>query len=170
MVLIAAGSVLIGASPKIGGDSVLEQLRIVSLPEDETVMQRLYLGRLAWQEFLENPLFGSGFSLPVTGEYPHNIILETGMAMGVFGLALFLFLIATGLRQAFLAIRGNGDGFMASLFVYDLVASQFSGSLWGQTMLFVTMGRILSHPVMHLISDSNPEAHRQVFVVSKDSA
>jgi O-antigen ligase len=164
LVLAAAALVLVVAAPSVEGESVFERLRLLSLPTDETVVQRLGLGELAWQEFVQHPMFGSGFSLPVTGQYPHNIVLDTGMAMGIFGVALFLSLSAAGLWRAFLAMTGSGDEFMASMFIYDLVASQFSGALWSQTVLFVAMGRLLSHPAAHLATNYHVGERRRTFV------
>ena len=42
--------------------------------------------------FAQNPIFGSYFQNPAKGPglYPHNIIVETGMALGVVGPALLL--------------------------------------------------------------------------------
>jgi O-antigen ligase len=148
--VIGLGALLVIASSNtIDGESLFERLRLVTeLRADETAMARLELGQVAWREFLENPLFGSGFSLPVTGSYPHNIILESGMAMGVVGLTLLLSLIGWSLWKSIAAMTAErGDAFTASLFIYDLVSSQFSGALWAQTILFVTMGRILTYPL-----------------------
>lgn len=142
---------VIASSPMVGDESLFARLRLATeLQRDETTTVRLAYGQIAWQEFLENPLFGSGFELPVIGGYPHNIILEAGMAMGVVGLALLLALITVTLSKAVFGIAtGRGDSFAAALFIYDLVASQFSGSLWGQTLLFLMMGRILSYPLLN---------------------
>jgi O-antigen ligase len=140
-------ALVVGASPTIDGESIMKRLRVEAIERDESATSRLTYSDIAWQEFLENPVFGSGSELPGIGGYPHNVIVETAMAMGAPGLVLLLVLIAfTFLRSLRWIATGTGDPFTASLFLFELIATQSSGSLSGHTVLLITMGRILSFP------------------------
>jgi O-antigen ligase len=164
MLLAGTGYLVIAAMPAIDGESLFDRLRLATeLRADVTAMERLALGEIAWNELLENPLFGSGFSLPGMGGYPHNIVLESGMAMGVVGLALLLVLIGWTIWKAITGlVAERGDAFAASFFIYDLISSQFSGALWAQTILFVTMGRLLSYPLRDPVSVSDVRSSSEV--------
>lgn len=150
LVTAVAGLVLVlGTSPTINGESIFKLLRVETIERDDSATMRLTYGDIAWQEFLENPLFGSGSELPGIGGYPHNVVLEAGMAMGVPGLLLLLALMALAAWRSVRWLATNtGDGFTASLFLYEVVATQFSGTLAGHTVLLITMSRILSYSLI----------------------
>ncbi|MNK10377.1 O-Antigen ligase [compost metagenome] len=47
----------------------------------------------AWNMFTSSPMLGKKFALDSTGSYPHNIILEILMSLGLFGLFIYLIII-----------------------------------------------------------------------------
>lgn len=89
-----------------------------------------------FQQFLDNPIFGSGFEEKVVGFYPHNLPLEALMATGIFGGALWLAMFFIGLRRAFFIIRHSpSHAWIGVLVVYVFINSIFSGNLWNAGVL-----------------------------------
>ena len=93
-------------------------------------------------EFFENPFFGSSFLIQSEpkGEYPHNLVIESFMALGIIGGVLFMSLIFITLKKAFKLIRINKKyTFISLLFVQYLIFSMFSRSIINLPLFWVTM-------------------------------
>lgn len=86
----------------------------------------------AWNDFINNPLFGNHFVGSYDNFYPHNIILEVMMSTGLIGLILFLgfsFRIVKNLR---LVINNTLNSQFLQLFMVGLsfvILSLSSGSI-----------------------------------------
>ena len=94
----------------------------------------------AFEQFLDNPLFGDSIVEKSTQFYPHNSILEALMATGlVGGIAYFVCLALTGIAIIRLLIRQDGYEWLAVLAVYSTVAMQFSGAHFGAGVHWMTM-------------------------------
>jgi hypothetical protein len=111
---------------------------------DLSGLERLQAQQLAIADFFESPLFGKNFisSGLIEGEYPHNIIIETAMALGVCGLALFLIMgarVYANVRQGF----GKYHPLILLLFLQYFVNAQFSGALIGFGQLYALLALVL---------------------------
>jgi hypothetical protein len=84
----------------------------------------------AVEQFMEHPLTGNSLVEEQSGDYPHNIILESFMSIGVFGGAVLLCMIVVCCR-ATLVLLSAGDAYswIGLLYAQQLVGSMFSGSL-----------------------------------------
>ena len=79
--------------------------------------------------YMESPITGIGFLLH-DGQYVHNVIFESFMAVGLLGGILFLGLITYALYAAITIIRQNECFvFVALLYIQQLVYGLFSRSL-----------------------------------------
>jgi O-antigen ligase len=101
---------------------------------DPAVEGRRYGARVAWNMFMDEPLIGHGpgvTSRHVVQEAPHNVYLDLMAEQGLFGLALYLGLLATlaraGLRLARTAatLHDQEIGRMMMLFAVFLAAYGF---------------------------------------------
>ncbi len=118
-------------------------LRFVGIAEDESTSERLQLQSNAISQFLTHPLFGGAFIDPDLLTYPHNLFIETAMALGVIGLGtLMLALVRAGLR----AIKqiSHGNFLVPLLFLQYLLAAQLSGAIYGNSGLWTTMVLLVS--------------------------
>lgn len=104
---------------------------------DASVLIRLQLQISGINDMLDAPLIGKHFLDPDfgMGYWPHNIFIEAGMALGVFGLALSLYvffsvfvILATKLADRHILVSAT--------LVQAFIAAQFSGSIWGADKLF----------------------------------
>lgn len=99
---------------------------------------RLFLMRSGWNSFLEQPIFGAYYIDPTLGMgfYPHNLFIESAMAMGIFGLGLFVMLNLRMLRNTLFRKRARFQTVNA-LLIYFFISILFSGSLWGSAEYFI---------------------------------
>lgn len=125
--------------------NALSRLFGMSLNEHAQQSSRLDLYASAMDVFWANPWLGGAMEDPATLSYPHNIIIESLMALGLFVTVLFIgLLVGLGARAAVLFRRYPQYGWPALLFLQYLVGAQFSGSLYGSTFLWCAMGMVLA--------------------------
>ncbi|RWQ53024.1 O-antigen ligase family protein [Mesorhizobium sp.] len=108
-------------------------------------LARVQIQDAAIKSFEENPLFGEHYidgSFGV-GSYPHNILIETAMALGLAGLTL----LAAMLFRSFVSIFSfykTAHPLIVMLLTQQLVALQFSGAIWGADAFFMLLGATLT--------------------------
>lgn len=131
----------------IGGIFYMYGLPILSNYEDS--LKHLMIGfsdesRHMFYSYVLNSvptLFGNGvgsFTKDVGVVYVHNSILEMYFEMGVIGAGLFIWAVVAMMRKLIQA--ANQDpvaSFILSYFVYSLTFSMFSGSIFGDTELWL---------------------------------
>lgn len=112
---------------------------------DLSALARLEYQRLAIQSFISSPLFGEFYIDPSLGKgkYPHNIMIETGMALGLIGL-IPLCLILGGLLRITAKSHSRVPVVFVVLGLQYLVNSMLSANLWGGSdKLWLLCGVIL---------------------------
>ena len=109
----------------------ISQLISASDFTEKSAALRTQMLRDGWDQFLNNPIVGSATVELNTGDYPHNIVVESFMATGIIGGMLLLSIIAISLRASWHLIRaGTGYNWVGLLYLQLLVAEMFSGSLF----------------------------------------
>ena len=99
--------------------------------------------------FLESPLVGSFFEDPRTGEYPHNILVESLVATGAVGTACLLGALVVAVRNAVVLCHSQAaESWVALLFIQYLVAAQFSGAIWSTTIFWPLFALMIARPSM----------------------
>jgi hypothetical protein len=126
--------VMLIAPQVIGVDSELGQ-RFRAITEDDSSLERLSIQGNALEQFLTNPFLGSAYVELQSLEYPHNIFIEAGMAMGIIGLGALLAILWRATKKAKKHLN-RGQILVPLLFTQYLVAAQFSGALWGNSALW----------------------------------
>jgi O-antigen ligase len=118
-------------------------VRIGSIQEDASTQDRLEMILDTLDQISASPWFGSAFVELNSGFYPHNQFLEAAMALGIpLGIS-YLSLCA---YAGYLVVRTKiGDNlFLSSCYISALVNSVFSGSIWGNAALWLSLATILS--------------------------
>lgn len=109
--------------------------RLTNTVENSDSSGRDILWADAWKEFVNYPFLGG--KIEVSGIYPHNIILEIMMAMGIVGLILFILILI----QSFSKIRiNNSTIYIFIIFINALFQYMFSGSIYLAIILFFALG------------------------------
>jgi O-antigen ligase len=137
-----------------------EMLRLEGIGNDASSLERLDHYREALNAFLQYPLLGESYILPISQQWAHNIILDAAMSTGIVGLALLVTLLVRALFMSAVALRSNGimRGF---LFLQFVVGAQFSGTLWSWSGLWIACAMVCAlhhqgaHPRQTPIAESS---------------
>lgn len=102
------------------------------------VEQRDLIMASAWSDFVQSPLFGSGYVVSLDGSFPHNMLLESVMATGVFGGIAMVWVVAGVLRAIWRAWLGDAGvyGYPLALVAASLFVLQLTSGSIGQTPEF----------------------------------
>jgi hypothetical protein len=113
--------------------------RLSAMVSDPSTAIRQQIMRDALVEFDESPVFGSATVEYIEHTYPHNIVIESLMVGGIAGLtALLVFLICAVDASVRIYWQLPQCRWLALLFVQYLINSMLSGSLYSETLFWVT--------------------------------
>ena len=102
---------------------------------------------IAWQGFLESPIWGNGMSqfFKNTGEsYPHNFIIQMLYDGGIILTSLVLFPLIRTLIRKIRVISAEEFICLLLFFFASVPGALFSGDLWNADTLWMFFGFILS--------------------------
>jgi O-Antigen ligase len=132
-----------------------------SLKEDNQILDRIYsasdevdssdsrsrgyLYETAVKTFLEYPLTGFGIELPNGEGYPHNLILESFLSLGICGGIVFIIIttFATISSIKLLLSKNSCWGWIGILFIQYFIAGFSSGSLYGANIFWYLLLAII---------------------------
>jgi hypothetical protein len=115
--------------------------RVANLSLDQSGLERIQISRGALQQFADHPLTGSAVVEYSLRKYPHNIVLDAMMALGIVGAALLIWLLLlTALRWVRIFRNGRPEQlWLLMLFLQYLIDSMISGSLAFSPQFWVCM-------------------------------
>jgi len=104
---------------------------------------RVLLWKTGIELFLENPIIGSQTTTHIG--YPHNILIEILMSMGIIGGIVFLFLIIS-VSKKILWLLKNKDSliWVGLLFFQYFLGAILSGTLYSSSFLWMSLGLFYS--------------------------
>ncbi|MDQ8203599.1 O-antigen ligase family protein [Pelagicoccus sp. SDUM812003] len=131
---------------QLTGSSVFD--RLLSIHHDVVSQSdqsdRLVFYENAWNSFLESPIIGSQSSLGGYA-YPHNLILESLMAVGIVGTIPLLVVIGYAFYCSWaLLVRYPKLGWLSLAFYAYFCGSLFSGSLFSNAAFWISMAGTIS--------------------------
>lgn len=118
-------------------------MRLSATSEDESTFIRLLLWKNTITQIAGSPLLGSAFVELESGFYPHNVILESALAMGLPLTTVFTGLLLLVCWRAWNALASAREDLLGLLFIQALLGAMVSGSLYGATMLWVTLALLI---------------------------
>jgi O-antigen ligase len=109
--------------------------------EDGSSMSRLLSQQAAIEAFLEHPLFGAFYVDPTLGQgfHPHNIVIETAMALGIFGLLLMLAMLIRAATKVLIFFNA-AHPLLVMLLIQQFVLANTSGALYACDAFFMLLG------------------------------
>lgn len=137
-VAYAVGTVVALAIISASGVPDLILGRFLESGQDASSLERIYTLELSIQQVLENPLAGSAYIEPITGRYPHNLVVEGGLAIGIAGMVFIGWMQISLLLNAWRAAR-TGQWFVPFVAGAMLANAWISGSLWGSALFFMML-------------------------------
>jgi len=139
--------------------NLIMRMALLTQGGGKSFLARLDLFKLSFKAFYENPILGlgvGGFSTYCIGVdqrlYPHNMILEIGSELGIFGLTSYFFLLAFCLTY-FLTLRKKytkkGKYYfllitILAAFIFMFLNTMISGDVNDNRLFFVWFGIIYS--------------------------
>lgn len=105
---------------------------------DVSTRDRLDAVQYSIDATLDNPLFGYAYVEPITGLYPHNLIVEAGLAIGLIGVALMLWMQISLLLNAWRHAR-RGEWAVPFLAAAMFANAWISGAIWGSALFFMLL-------------------------------
>lgn len=142
--LIFLGALLL--SPVILGQNTELLGRFNDIENDESANDRILLISSAISEFLNHPLLGSAFVEPLQLTYPHNLMIETSMALGVAGLATLVPVVLRACVQCWRRLKQQ-DLLLPLLFIQYLIGAQLSGAIWGNASFWAVVVLLVGYPL-----------------------
>lgn len=90
---------------------------------------------------IESPFTGGYLEDPQFKIYPHNIILESLMSIGIFGGLALIYLIYYSAKQSIFFLDKRPEfKILSLLLIQHIIAAQFSGSIYTSTTMWVLIG------------------------------
>jgi O-antigen ligase len=117
-------------------DTVFDRIQETKLNQGSESEERFFLFQDAFARFMENPLFG----YRAIGVYPHNLILESFMALGIFGGLLMIIITLIAFRNCFVLIRIKHTNWIGLIFLMYVVSTFISGSIWNSFEFWSLLG------------------------------
>jgi len=134
------GVLILSGLLDIMGSNVGDRIASTSIHEG-----RISLITEAFMEFIEHPILGSAVVLPRLGSYPHNLIAESFMAVGIVGGVCFTgFLIFTVRKAVLIVIRMPEYSWISLIFINHAVHGMFSSALYNLSPFWYFAGAVLA--------------------------
>lgn len=111
---------------------------------DSAASERLDYQGMSWEQFLEKPILGSGMAEQNTGLYPHNMFIETFMALGIVGGIVHAFVLVALLRGA-VAMLVDKQYVAPLLLLQYFVGAQTSGNINGNAPYWVLVAVVTTY-------------------------
>ncbi len=109
---------------------------------DASSLERLLLQANALHMFQQSPLIGAAYAEFEMNTYPHNVFIETAMALGVVGLLPLIAMTLLCFWNSWRLLR-RGQMLLPLLFIQFFIGFQFSSALWGATAYWACTGLLL---------------------------
>jgi len=123
-------------------DQILIFDRFTTAGFDASSSARILTQDYAIQDFLDHPFVGHAYLELATLDYPHNLVIDTAMSLGLVGLVLLAIITLQAAREVVARLR-TGQFLVALLGLQFFMAAQFSGSIWGHSNLFTVTALLL---------------------------
>ncbi|MEM8750438.1 MAG: O-antigen ligase family protein [Pseudomonadota bacterium] len=146
-------------------DIVITRLQQTNIDDDVATYLRYKAFWGSWEQFKDNILIGRYAVEQSVNFYPHNIYMESLMAVGLLGTIPFILHLIFATKAAVSIVRSRQYPvfavFCAIIFFKDSLSGLFSGNLWGSTTFWVSSTMVIvfwyqaRHHTMRPLSQSH---------------
>lgn len=121
-------------------DKVLGRFTVDYL-SDGSINERLVSQTAAIDAFFAQPLTGAYYLDPTLGVgfYPHNIVIESGMAVGIIGVSLLIYILLRAI-SSMIGSFGNRYSLYTMLGIQYIILSLTSGTLFAVDAFYFLIG------------------------------
>lgn len=128
------------------GTGVFDRFTGISsgIEEKDSSSIRIYMWQRSLEQFMNSPIFGSGFLLEVFNNYPHNIFIEALQNVGLLGFIPFVAMfIITLVKSIKIFKHSPKHSWISIIFIQSLMQNLFSGSIYMAGWLWFSAGLVL---------------------------
>lgn len=137
MAIVGIGLLLSSSLALAYSNGILFRLDATNLGMSASI--RISLMTFAWEQFLSQPIFGSGLVEQVSRFYPHNLVIESFMATGIIGGVVFLMLCLLSLKRACLLLPNPSFAIFGLFFIYYATSGMFSGAIYSVSAFWISL-------------------------------
>jgi len=142
--LLVLGIAAIYWLPLLTGSQEFQDLPLVErtqrIFEDKSTTDRENMIDDSIAQIQDSPWIGSAYVELNSGFYPHNVVIEAGLAVGVPVALIFFVVLVACLYRAFLLLTfKNKNAVFGLLFIQALISSLLSNSLFGAVTLWTLL-------------------------------
>lgn len=107
-------------------------------------VKRLWIWETAFKQFLHSPVFGD--SIQVKGvDYPHNLIIEVLMSVGIVGFIPFFILMCLGIYKSFRILKFHPSCAWLYIFFFQaLIMGMLSGNVYSNIWYWSSLALVFS--------------------------
>lgn len=107
--------------------------------------ERIHTWSAAWSQFVSSPIYGDKIVENYSYTYPHNLVLEVLMSVGLIGFIPFIMASYIAFRRSIYQLK-YGSPLVALLFFYMLIGVMVSGGIITSPDFWMTFILILVTP------------------------
>ncbi|QQY33890.1 Lipid A core - O-antigen ligase and related enzymes [Chryseobacterium gleum] len=130
-------------------DLIFERFKETGFSSNDSDRYRAELFQSAWNQFLDHPFLGDSVETIFGGTYPHNLVLESLMALGFLGGVMSIIIIIVALINALKFIRIPYYNWIGAILLMDIVASFSSGSIANYLLFWPLLSLTLSKNIQN---------------------
>lgn len=134
--LLVLGICIMSVLFYVFGEDLAIVQRFTAFSYDMSVWERLYIQQMSIDQAISNPVFGSAYLELSTLAYPHNILIESAMALGFLGFGIMIALQIKFLIDSYSSLKA-GYFLLPFIVVVAIVNGWISGSIFGSIDFFV---------------------------------
>lgn len=132
--LFFSGAIVTIAAEKFADLAIFQ--RFTNLARDPSVLERLLVQERSLYQGMDSPLWGSAYLELSTLSYPHNLLIEAFMALGVMG-GLAMLAIQVNLLRSTITMMRAGYILLPGLASMAIADAWISGSIFGSSDFFI---------------------------------
>jgi len=141
--------------------------RFEGVGTDASSAERLFFLQNSIREALDHPLFGHAYAETVTFQSPHNLIIESGLAIGLLGVAIMVVIYFQIVRRAWLLAKAEHE-FLAGLLCCAFVNANLSAALWSSVEFWIPV--ILGAEAARRLKKNRDSANTATLAARRQSA
>ena len=128
--------------------------RVLNISDDiqqgSSSTSRLELWQSTWVQFISSPIWGDSIQ-SILPPHPHNILLESLMAVGILGTIPLMLLIFAAFRKSIKIVKYRPEhGWTLILFLQGFIQHMFSGTIYTAIFFWAGMGLVFSIEITNI--------------------
>lgn len=113
----------------------------------------------AWNQFVNSPLIGDSIEVRPYGIYPHNMLLESFMSLGIIGGVLCFAILIIAFNKAIQLLKEKEISWLVILFLFSFIATFTTGSIVNNFKFWSLLSIVLVYSPQQILYSSYENRH-----------